>query len=77
MSPGEQHLPYRRVAHADRSSRGTKGDNGAKKDLGGAKRVKGEDGKEILEVELVSTMHVVHGDRITYHNTSAHCARGC
>ncbi|KAL1713663.1 glycosyltransferase family 2 protein [Schizophyllum commune] len=31
---------------------GTKGDNGAKKDLGGAKRVKGEDGKEILEVEL-------------------------
>ena len=31
---------------------GTKGDNGAAKDLGGAKKVKGEDGKEMLEVEL-------------------------
>ncbi|KAI0031138.1 glycosyltransferase family 2 protein [Vararia minispora EC-137] len=31
---------------------GTKGDNGAAKDLGGAKKVKGEDGKEVLEVEL-------------------------
>ena len=31
---------------------GTKGDNGSAKDLGGAKKVKGEDGKEMLEVEL-------------------------
>jgi chitin synthase len=31
---------------------GTKGDNGAAKDLGGAKRVGGEDGKEMMEVEL-------------------------
>lgn len=31
---------------------GTKGDNGAAKDLGGAKKIKGEDGKEMMEVEL-------------------------
>jgi len=31
---------------------GTKGDNGAAKDLGGAKKVKGEDGKEMIEVEI-------------------------
>jgi len=31
---------------------GTKGDNGAAKDLGGAKKVKGEDGKDVMEVEL-------------------------
>lgn len=31
---------------------GTKGDNGAAKDLGGAKKVQGSDGKEMLEVEL-------------------------
>jgi len=31
---------------------GTKGDNGAAKDLGGAKKIKGDDGKEMLEVEL-------------------------
>jgi len=31
---------------------GTKGDNGAAKDLGGAKKVKGEDGNEMLEVEI-------------------------
>jgi len=31
---------------------GTKGDNGAAKDLGGAKKVKGDDGKEMLEVEI-------------------------
>lgn len=31
---------------------GTKGDNGASKDLGGAKKVKGENGKEMMEVEL-------------------------
>ncbi|PFH52304.1 glycosyltransferase family 2 protein [Amanita thiersii Skay4041] len=31
---------------------GTKGDNGAAKDLGGAKKVKGENGKEVMEVEL-------------------------
>lgn len=31
---------------------GTKGDNGSAKDLGGAKKVKSEDGKEMLEVEL-------------------------
>jgi chitin synthase len=31
---------------------GTKGDNGAAKDLGGAKKVKGDDGKELMEVEL-------------------------
>lgn len=32
--------------------RGTKGDNGSAKDLGGAKKVKDADGKELLEVEL-------------------------
>jgi chitin synthase len=31
---------------------GTKGDNGAAKDLGGAKKIKGENGKEMLEVEI-------------------------
>ncbi|KAI0828898.1 chitin synthase 2 [Trametes gibbosa] len=31
---------------------GTKGDNGSAKDLGGAKKVKGEGGKDVLEVEL-------------------------
>ncbi|KAF8203987.1 glycosyltransferase family 2 protein [Pholiota molesta] len=31
---------------------GTKGDNGAAKDLGGAKKVKGEDGQEVMEVEI-------------------------
>ncbi|KDQ63192.1 glycosyltransferase family 2 protein [Jaapia argillacea MUCL 33604] len=31
---------------------GTKGDNGAAKDLGGAKKVKDENGKEMMEVEL-------------------------
>ncbi|KAL0951725.1 hypothetical protein HGRIS_008399 [Hohenbuehelia grisea] len=31
---------------------GTKGDNGAAKDLGGAKKVKGDDGKEMMELEL-------------------------
>ncbi|KAJ3477033.1 hypothetical protein NLI96_g10743 [Meripilus lineatus] len=31
---------------------GTKGDNGSAKDLGGAKKVKDADGKELLEVEL-------------------------
>ena len=31
---------------------GTKGDNGAAKDLGGAKKVKDAEGKEVLEVEL-------------------------
>jgi len=34
---------------------GTKGDNGAAKDLGGAKSVKGSDGKAMLEVELPTT----------------------
>jgi len=33
---------------------GTKGDNGAAKDLGGAKKVKGENGQEFMEVELPS-----------------------
>lgn len=32
--------------------RGTKGDNGAAKDLGGAKKVKGENGKDMMEVEI-------------------------
>jgi chitin synthase len=36
----------------DHVRRGTKGDNNAAKDLGGAKKVKGEDGKEVMEVEL-------------------------
>lgn len=31
---------------------GTKGDNGAAKDLGGAKKVKDADGKDVLEVEI-------------------------
>lgn len=34
---------------------GTKGDNGAAKDLGGAKKVKDADGKEVMEVEVVSS----------------------
>ena len=34
--------------------RGTKGDNGAAKDLGGAKKVRGENGKEFMEVEVVT-----------------------
>ncbi|CCM03651.1 uncharacterized protein FIBRA_05795 [Fibroporia radiculosa] len=33
---------------------GTKGDNGSAKDLGGAKKVKDKNGKEVLEVELPS-----------------------
>lgn len=32
--------------------RGTKGDNGSAKDLGGAKKVKDANGKEVMEVEL-------------------------
>jgi len=31
---------------------GTKGDNGSAKDLGGAKKVKGDDGKDVMELEL-------------------------
>ncbi|OAX42658.1 glycosyltransferase family 2 protein [Rhizopogon vinicolor AM-OR11-026] len=31
---------------------GTKGDNGAAKDLGGAKKVKGENGKDMMEIEI-------------------------
>ena len=31
---------------------GTKGDNNSAKDLGGAKKVKGDDGKEFMEVEI-------------------------
>lgn len=31
---------------------GTKGDNGSTKDLGGAKKVKGENGKDMMEVEI-------------------------
>ncbi|TFK41905.1 glycosyltransferase family 2 protein [Crucibulum laeve] len=31
---------------------GTKGDNGAAKDLGGAKKIKGEDGQDMMEVDL-------------------------
>ena len=31
---------------------GTKGDNGSTKDLGGAKKVKGENGQEYMEVEM-------------------------
>ncbi|KAF9015746.1 glycosyltransferase family 2 protein [Cyathus striatus] len=34
---------------------GTKGDNGSAKDLGGAKKVKGDDGKDLMEVELPTT----------------------
>ncbi|KAF8347016.1 glycosyltransferase family 2 protein [Amanita rubescens] len=34
---------------------GTKGDNGSSKDLGGAKKIKGENGKEMMEVELPTT----------------------
>lgn len=31
---------------------GTKGDNGSSKDLGGAKKITGKDGKDMYEVEL-------------------------
>jgi|SRR5882762_3041776 chitin synthase len=40
------------VRCADVVPRGTKGDNGSAKDLGGAKKVKGENGQELMEVEL-------------------------
>ncbi|KZP25362.1 glycosyltransferase family 2 protein [Athelia psychrophila] len=33
---------------------GTKGDNGSAKDLGGAKKIKGENGQDVMEVELPS-----------------------
>jgi chitin synthase len=33
---------------------GTKGDNGAAKDLGGAKKVQGDGGKELMEVEVIT-----------------------
>jgi chitin synthase len=36
----------------DGMSRGTKGDNGSTKDLGGAKKVKGQNGKDMMEVEI-------------------------
>ena len=36
----------------DTRERGTKGDNGSAKDLGGAKKVKNADGKDVMEVEL-------------------------
>jgi hypothetical protein len=47
-------LVYFRVSVriVDILSRGTKGDNGSTKDLGGAKKVKGENGQEFMEVEL-------------------------
>jgi chitin synthase len=38
---------------------GTKGDNGAAKDLGGAKKVKDADGKELLEVEIPTALEDV------------------
>lgn len=38
---------------------GTKGDNGAAKDLGGAKKVKAADGKEVLEVEIPTAIEDV------------------
>jgi chitin synthase len=34
---------------------GTKGDNGAAKDLGGAKKVKGENGQDVMEVAVPSS----------------------
>lgn len=34
---------------------GTKGDNGAAKDLGGAKKIKGEGGKDVMEVAVPSS----------------------
>lgn len=40
---------YAIIWHSDR---GTKGDNGAAKDLGGAKKVKDASGKDVMEVEL-------------------------
>jgi len=56
MSPGKSMslrfiLGYLLLSIAD-VCRGTKGDNGSSKDLGGAKKVKGDDGKEFMEVEL-------------------------
>lgn len=40
---------------------GTKGDNGAAKDLGSAKKVKGDDGKEMMEVKLPTAREDVDG----------------
>jgi chitin synthase len=53
MSPGNiPHFPKPRNEIYQLRNRGTKGDNGATKDLGGAKRVKGENGKDFMEVEI-------------------------
>jgi chitin synthase len=53
MSPGVYNISYNLdfLTHPN-IHRGTKGDNGASKDLGGAKKVKSEDGKVIMEVAL-------------------------
>lgn len=40
---------------------GTKGDNGAAKDLGSAKKVKTDDGKEMMEVQLPTAKEDVDG----------------
>lgn len=40
---------------------GTKGDNGAAKDLGSAKKVKSDDGKEMMEVQLPTAREDVDG----------------
>ncbi|KAH7916372.1 hypothetical protein BJ138DRAFT_463108, partial [Hygrophoropsis aurantiaca] len=49
--------------------RGTKGDNGSAKDLGGAKKVKGDNGKELMEVELPTAREDV--DRVWAASRSA------
>ena len=47
MSP-----PSTEKLYTDTRRRGTKGDNGSSKDLGGAKKIKDASGKEVLEVEV-------------------------
>lgn len=51
MSPGIS-FPSSVQTCAHVTCRGTKGDNGSTKDLGGATKVKGDNGKEMIEVEL-------------------------
>ena len=55
MLPGAEDQLILFCVGADMSHlRGTKGDNGAAKDLGGAKKIKDANGKEVIEVELPS-----------------------
>lgn len=51
---------------------GTKGDNGSAKDLGGAKKVKGDDGKELMEVEVPTAKEDIDSMWAASRNTLRH-----